>query len=72
MANLRGWIAANKEDAPLLESLGVKLGFYDDQFGGFEECQVCQRTLTKLLPYWGEFVWHFKPAGKTISQRSAA
>ncbi len=68
-----GWICADQEDGPLLESLGVNLGFYDDQFGGFEECRVSQKTLTDLDPYWGDlFVWHFKPAETSAPQQSAA
>lgn len=67
-----GWIFANQEDGPLLESLGVVLGFYDYEFEGFEECQVSQKTLTDLLPYWGEFVWHFKPATDSLPQQNAA
>ena len=45
----------------VLESLGVELGAYDELFEGFEECRVCEETVDRLNPYWGRFVWHFKP-----------
>jgi hypothetical protein len=62
MPMLSGWISANPEDAKLLESLGVALGSYDDQFEGFEECLVSEQALVNLKPYWGDkFVWHFIP-----------
>jgi len=67
-----GWICADQEDGPLLESLGVNLGFYDHDFGGFEECRVSQKTLTDLDPYWGHFVWLFKPSENSAPQKSAA
>lgn len=56
-----GWISASLADGPLLESLGVELGAYDELFESFEECRVRDETVNKLLPYWGRFVWHFKP-----------
>ena len=61
MSTSSGWISADLKDGPLLESLGVELGAYDELFEGFEECRVCEETVNKLLPYWGRFVWHFKP-----------
>lgn len=61
MRMFRGWIFADRNDASLLKSLGVTLGYYDEQFSGFEECIVSERTLAKLREYWGQFVWHFKP-----------
>ena len=67
-----GWISANLEDGPLLESLGVELGDYDTLFEGFEECRVCDETVSKLLPYWGRFVWHFKPMEVFTPSQQAA
>ena len=67
-----GWISANVEDGPLLESLGVELGAYDELFEGFEECHVCEETVNRLDPYWGRFVWHFKPLEGMMSTQNAA
>jgi hypothetical protein len=72
MSILSGWISANLEDGPLLESLGVELGAYDELFEGFEECRVCEETVNRLRPYWGQFVWHFKPLGILTSTPKAA
>lgn len=67
-----GWISADLEAKPLLEFLGVELGAYDDLFGGFEECRVCEETINRLRPYWGRFVWHFKPLDVFIPSQRAA
>jgi ketosteroid isomerase-like protein len=67
-----GWINANLEDGPLLEFLGVKLGTYDELFGGFEECRASEEIIHRLRPYWGRFVWHFKPLDVFIPSQRAA
>ncbi|HYJ88183.1 MAG TPA: hypothetical protein VEW46_19115 [Pyrinomonadaceae bacterium] len=71
MPMFSGWIHASQEDGPLLESLGVVLGFYDDQFEGFEDCSLGEKALANLHPFWGQFIWHFKPVENLIPQSAA-
>ena len=61
MMTFRGWICGDKEDAKLLESLGVIVGAYDDAFGTFEDCFASDKALANLSVHWGKFVWHLVP-----------
>lgn len=72
MSKFCGWIMASKEDQLLLETLGVELGYYDEQFEGFEECHVRAEALANLEPYWGMFIWCFKPAVNILPQQQNA
>lgn len=54
----RGWIIADCEDKEFLESLGVKLGNYNEATTSFEDCEVSLESLERLDPYWGcRFYW---------------
>ena len=55
MFKLKGWIACSTDDRNFLENLGIKLGEYGE--GEFVNCVVSKKSLKKLQPYWGRFIW---------------
>lgn len=75
----RGWIAAPRDAAEHLTSLGIKLGKYVESKGNFEECEASEEALLRLDPYFSNpYVWFFEQVltqtltvtitGDTVSQ----
>src|SRR5215213_4132108 len=58
MKTYRGWICAEECDRPVLESLGVEMGCYEEMMGTFENCVVGEAAYEVLQSHWGRFVWH--------------
>lgn len=57
----RGWVAAPRDAAEHLTSLGIKLGRYVESKGDFEDCEASEEALLRLDPYFGNpYVWFFE------------
>jgi hypothetical protein len=57
----RGWIAAPRDAAEHLTSLGIKLGRYVESKGDFEDCEASEEALLRLDPYFNNpYVWFFE------------
>lgn len=57
----RGWIAAPRDAAEHLTSLGIKLGRYVESKGDFEDCEASEEALLRLDPYFSNpYVWFFE------------
>lgn len=56
-----GWVAAPRDAAEHLTSLGIKLGRYVESKGDFEDCEASEEALLRLDPYFSNpYVWFFE------------
>ncbi len=54
---LRGWIGGESKNAGELVEMGITLGQWNDEWGGWNDCIVTREAFERLDPLWGRFVW---------------
>jgi len=52
-----GWISGEYEDRNILYSLGISFSHYAHSIKTFQDCEVPEKALNQLDPYWGRLYW---------------
>lgn len=57
----KGTISAiSQDERTVLEGLGIIVGDWNNDIGGFIECILDDDSLAKIDPYFGRFIWDIK------------